>query len=158
MMISMPRRTTTAAASVARSEPGGLLVIAPCGAGKSTWLAAHPKSGWVEGDDLYETKGVEIGNFEKAEQVNITAKKEGKKVMTSTWWTLDSVDAVVLPDVELLEERCRLAPRPGNVPAAAVATLRVVMAKMESPPPVFGSIDEAVESLDKKQTAEKQVE
>lgn len=132
-------------------EPSGLLVIAPCGAGKSTWLAAHPESGWIEGDDLYEAEGVAVGNFEAAEQVNVAAKKEGKKVLTSTWWTLDAADAVVLPDVAVLEERCALAPRPGNVPAAAVATLQAVMDKMETPPPVFDSIEKAVQSLEQKQ-------
>lgn len=127
---------------------GGLLVIAPCGAGKSTWLRAHPESTWVEGDDLYAVAGIVVGDFTGAERVNIAAKQEGKKVLTSTWWTLDAVDAVVIPSIEVLEERCALDPRPDNIPTIAVAALHAVMAKMASPPRVFDSIDEAVATLD----------
>ena len=132
----------------APDHASGGLVIAPCGAGKSTWLAAHPESGWVEGDDLYDAS---VANFAAADQVNTAAKKKGMKVLTSTWWTLDAVDAVVLPDVKVLEERCAAAPRPGNSPADAVWILRAVMDGMETPPPVFDSVDEAVQFLERKQ-------
>ena len=78
---------------------------------------------------------------------NIEYKKLGMKIITSTWWTLDDVDAIIFLPIEILIERCKLEPRPDNNPEEAVELLRKASEKMANPPQIFFSIEEAIEKI-----------
>jgi len=125
----------------------GRIIIAPCATGKSHYLREHPQCDWIEGDDLYKLCGIPYNEYEEAHYINIEYKKSGMKIITSTWWTLDDVDAIIFPPIEILIERCRLEPRPDNNPVEAVELLRKASEKMANPPQIFFSIEEAMEKI-----------
>ena len=125
----------------------GRIIIAPCATGKSHYLREHPECDWIEGDDLYKLHNILYYECELAHNINIEYKKLGMKIITSTWWTLDDVDAIIFSPIEILIERCRLEPRPDNNPEEAVELLRKASEKMANPPQIFFSIEEVMEKI-----------
>jgi hypothetical protein len=130
----------------------GMLILAPCGSGKSYWIKRHLESGWEEGDDLYPKKFLRkkrtVNDLKELDKANNELKAQGHKVITGDWWQLDNFDAIVLPPLDIIRERLKCEERPCHDPTEADGLIR----KFNKPIglPIFKSIDEAVEALDGK--------
>lgn len=126
----------------------GKIILAPCGTGKSHWIRENPDSGWVEGDTLYEEANVSTSDFQAADKINKQAKSDGNKIMTSTWYDMDIIDAIVIPDLDKLKEQLKGEERKGNDPERAIQLIRSHHAKSANPPPIYDSIEAAVAAVD----------
>jgi hypothetical protein len=130
----------------------GMLILAPPRSGKSYWIKRHLESGWKEGGDLYPKKFIHkkrtINDLKELDKANNELKAQGHKVITGDWWQLDNFDAIVLPPLDILQDRLKGEERPNHDPAKADELIR----KFNKPIglPIFKSIDEAVEALDGK--------
>lgn len=118
------------------------LIVAPPGTGKSRFLNQNPNAGWVEGDDLYT--GLDTSNFELIDKFNKSKKKEGLKILTSTWNTLDDTDAIVVPPIETLRKNLEGEEREGNDPQRSIDLL----IEHNQGVPVFTTIEDAVAYVD----------
>lgn len=126
------------------------LIVAPPGAGKSYWIEHNPDKGWEEGDDLYPQEGRyderTMAMLKEHERLNNEFKMEGKKVMTSDWYNLKGVDAVVLPAMREVLENSKGEQREGNDVAQSYYWLIKYAHKKDVP--IFHSFDEAVDFID----------
>jgi hypothetical protein len=81
------------------------------------------------------------------DDLNAIFKSHGFKVMTGDWWKLDNFDAIVLPPLEVLEERLRGEERPGHDPRETDALIRRFNLELVEPKPIFETIEEALAFL-----------
>lgn len=136
------------------AEQSGKLILAPPGSGKSYWIKIHPNTDWKEGDSLYperfQKKQRNEDDLQELDELNVSFKKRGYKVITGDWWSLRNFDAIVLPPLDVLEERLRNEERPGHNPRDADATIRKF--NEQSGIPIFDSIDDAVAFVDEDAT------
>lgn len=128
----------------------GKLILAPPGSGKSYWIEKHPESGWKEGDFLYPNwllkKQRDTDDLKLLDKLNKKFKSEGYKVITGDWWDLEIFDAIVLPPLDVLEERLQDEERPGHDPREADKLIRKFNTDIGVP--IFDSIDDAISFID----------
>lgn len=126
----------------------GAIVVAPPGSGKSTWIASNKSTEWIEGDDLYpqcfkqKERGIE--DMKLLDDLNGVFKKHGYKVITGDWYTLENVDAIVLPRHDVLEKRMAGRERPGHNVAEASRLLLSFREKATHEIPLFDTVGEAI--------------
>ena len=130
----------------------GLLIIAPQGAGKTTYCRTHPH--WCDSDLVLQDAGLMAPKqtaspieLKRWETHNAHLKKRGLWVLSSAWWTLDQADAVVLPTRDQLEKQlrakhnARTADWPRTEADTQLRLLREWAAKSRKP--AFASVTEA---------------
>ena len=90
----------------------GVLVVTPQGAGKTTFCKKNPL--WTDVDKVLLAAGLmrreehsSESTLKRYEKYSEEMKAKGLRVFSSVWWDLTAADAVVLPPLDVLEERLR---------------------------------------------------
>lgn len=130
----------------------GLLIIAPQGAGKTTYCGHNRQ--WTDSDAIMLESGVmkkqkkaSEATLKRWQACNQQLKAKGLWVMSSAWWSLSDADAVVLPTRATLASR--LAKKTGadrieNPDAEADMQLRLLREwAAKARKPAYASISDA---------------
>lgn len=90
----------------------GVLVVTPQGAGKTTFCKSNLM--WTDLDEVLLAAGLmrreersSEATLKQYEKYSNEMKAKGLRVFSSVWWDLTAADAVVLPPLDVLEERLR---------------------------------------------------
>jgi hypothetical protein len=134
----------------------GLLIVAPQGAGKTTFCRAHPD--WTDSDAVLlaasmmkRQAAAPPRTLRRWARCNRRLKRKNLWVLSSAWWTLSSADAVVLPPVHVLTTRLRAKSGPEQIADPLFeakkqsALLRTWAAATSTP--AFSTIEGAVGAL-----------